>query len=182
MSPLLPYPFQGLAVWLFHLTVSQNHQKINPSCTIGWPSPQQLFILLFLINLSLCRTWQLKRIFLLVTSLGMWTGFTHLSSVLVLLFLTAVSTLPWRSVTHSAARILGRYWHLQNLSPGPFHDQSPFPLVCSTPSHSCLTGTRNPSEPKLNLSFVLTIVPCEWHHYSLGYRLKSFSFSFAFKI
>lgn len=75
MSPLLPYPFQGLAVWLFHLTVSQNHQKINPSCTIGWPSLQQLFILLFLINLSLCRTWQLKRIFLLVTSLGVWDRF-----------------------------------------------------------------------------------------------------------
>ena len=75
MAPLLLYPFQGLAVWLLHLTVSQNHQKINPSCTTGWLSPQQLFILLFLINLSLCRAWQLERIFLLVTSLGMWDRF-----------------------------------------------------------------------------------------------------------
>lgn len=75
MAPLLPYPFQGLAVWLFHLTVSQNHQKLNPTCTTSWPSPQQLFVLLFLINLSLCRTWQLERISLLVTSLGMWDRF-----------------------------------------------------------------------------------------------------------
>lgn len=75
MAPLLPYAFQGLAVWLFRLTVSQNHQKLSPTCTTGWPSPQQLFVLLFLINLSLCRTWQLERISLLVTSLGMWDRF-----------------------------------------------------------------------------------------------------------